>query len=148
MDLDKGMNATINTKYSFLSVLVAGTITALAAALLNALYDLCYTTITGIVLPGSFSIYTVMLASFVPGIIASLIYYGLTFYTAYPRVVFYVGGTVFLLLSLVGPLSPTLPNGQPVPTGFVGLAMPLHVIAGAVILIAMPHIAQRLGFKA
>jgi len=121
--------------------------TAFAAALLNALYALCYTTIAGVDLPNSFSLFAVMLASFVPGIVAALIYYGLKFYTDYPRVVFYVGGIVFLLLSLLGPLSPTLPNGQPVPTGFVGLAMPLHVIAGMLFLVFMPTLAQRLNYK-
>jgi hypothetical protein len=40
-------------------------------------------------------------------------------------------------------LQPTLPDGSPAPAGFAVLTMPMHLIAGAVMLLVIPRYAAR-----
>ena len=75
--------------------------------------------------------------------LAGLGYWLLTRFTTKANLVFTVIALVVTLLSNAGFLNPTLPDGQPVPPGFLGLVIPMHLIVGGAIAFLIPAICAR-----
>ena len=120
----------------------AGFIAALSAAALNNVYNLTYTAITGIDVSALLNIASITMASFVPILAGTLVYFGLTRVTAKADMIFIIGAAALTLLSLMGPLSPTLPDGSATPAGFAALTIPMHFIAGSVCILVLPRMSR------
>ena len=133
----------MSQRSAFLMSLGGGAIAGLAGVLLNNIYSIIYTQLTGISISEFVNITTITLASFLPCLLAGMVYFGLCFYTKNHRVVFIVGTIMFTLYSLLAPLSTTMPDGSPTPPGFAGLTIPMHIISAALLLIILPSYSHR-----
>ena len=133
----------ISQKSAFFRSLGGGAIAGLAGVLLNNIYNILYTQLSGFSIPEFVNITTISLASFLPCLLAGILYFGLCFYTKHHKVVFIVGTIMFTLFSLLAPFSSTMPDGSPVPTGFAGLTLPMHLITAALLLIILPRYSHR-----
>ena len=120
----------------------AGLIAALSAAVLNNLYNLIYTVITGIDVSAVVNIASVTTASFIPILVGTLVYFVLTKVTARADMIFIGGAAALTILSLMGPLSPTLPDGSATPPGFAALTIPMHFVAGLACILVLPRISR------
>ena len=145
MELIKDQNESIalSQRSAFLMSLGGGAIAGLAGVLLNNIYSIIYSQLTGISISEYVNITTITLASFLPCLLAGMVYFGLCFYTKNHRVVFIVGAIMFTLFSLLAPLSSTMPDGSPVPPGFAGLTIPMHIISAALLLVILPSYYHR-----
>ncbi len=120
----------------------AGFIAALSAAVLNNIYNLTYTAITGIDVSAVVNIASITMASFVTILAGTLVYFVLTRVTAKADMIFIIGAVALTLLSLMGPLSPTLPDGSATPSGFAALTIPMHFIAGLACILVLPRMSR------
>ncbi len=136
-------NAFALKRISFKKALVAGLLAGVVIALLNNLYNLFCGAVLDISAPNVIHVGSVMGSSVVPALLAGVFYYLLARFTRRPGLIFNVVVVVFTLLSMGGPLQPTLPDGSPVPAGFTTLTVPMHLIAGAVMLLVIPRYAAR-----
>ena len=120
----------------------AGFTAALSAAVLNNIYNLIYTVITGIDVSDVVNIASITMASFIPILLGTLIYFVLVRVTVKADIIFISGAAALTILSLMGPLSPTLPDGSATPTGFAALTIPMHFIAGLACILVLPRISR------
>ncbi len=135
---------TVNvSKPSIVKFLLAGLIAGAIAAALNNLYHLIYSGITGFSLPEVIHFGSITIASILPVLVGALFYFALTRFTSKATLIFLVAGVLFTLISLGGPFNFQLPNGSPAPSGFVGLTLPMHLIAGAAALYFIPKYVNR-----
>jgi hypothetical protein len=125
------------------NALVAGLLAGVVIAVLNNLYNLFCGAVLGISAPNVIHVGSVTGSSVVPALLAGLFYYLLARFTRRPRLTFAVVVVVFTLLSMGGPLQPILPDGSPAPAGFAVLTAPMHLVAGAVMLLVIPRYASR-----
>ncbi|HEX8531283.1 MAG TPA: DUF6069 family protein [Cytophagales bacterium] len=130
-------------RVSVKNALVAGLLAGVVIAVLNNLYNLFCGAVLGISAPNVIHVGSVTGSSVVPALLAGLFYYLLARFTRRPGLIFAVVVVVFTLLSLGGPLQPALPDGSPSPAGFATLTIPMHLIAGAVMLLVIPRYASR-----
>ncbi len=128
---------------SLKKALVAGLLAGVIIALLNNLYNLFCGAVLDISAPGVIHVGSVTGSSVVPAVLAGVFYYLLARFTRRPGLIFTVVVVVFTLLSMGGPLQPVLPDGSPAPAGFATLTVPMHLIAGAVMLLVIPRYAAR-----
>jgi len=140
---DQNESIALSQRSAFLMSLGGGAIAGLAGVLLNNIYSIIYTQLTGISISEYVNITTITLSSFLPCLLAGMVYFGLCFYTKNHRVVFIVGAIMFTLFSLLAPLSSTMPDGSPVPPGFAGLTIPMHIISAALLLVILPSYYHR-----
>ena len=140
---DHQVPIAIPQKTAFFMSLGGGAVAGLAGVLLNNIYSILYTQLSGFSFPEFVNITTITLASFLPCTLAGMLYFGLCFYTKNHRVVFIVGTIMFTLLSLLAPFSSTMPDGSPVPPGFAGLTLPMHLISATLLLIILPRYTHR-----
>ncbi|MCZ6898629.1 MAG: hypothetical protein O7F74_00175 [Bacteroidetes bacterium] len=140
---DQNESIALSQRSAFLMSLGGGAIAGLAGVLLNNIYSIIYTQLTGISISEYVNITTITLASFLPCLLAGMVYFGLCFYTKNHRVVFIVGAIMFTLFSLLAPLSSTMPDGSPIPPGFAGLTIPMHIISAALLLVILPSYYHR-----
>lgn len=125
----------------------AGLIAALSAAVLNNLYNLIYTAITGIDVSAIVNVASITMASLVPILAGTLVYFVLTRVTAKADIIFIIGAAALTMLSLTGPLSPTLPDGSATPSGFAALTIPMHFIAGLACILVLPRVSRAESFR-
>ncbi len=125
------------------NALVAGLLAGVIIAVLNNLYNLFCGTVLYISAPNVIHAGSVTGSSMVPALLAGLCYYLLARFTRRPGLIFAVVVVVFTLLSMSGPLQPVLPDGSPAPAGFAVLTGPMHLVAGAVMLLVIPRYAAR-----
>lgn len=119
--------------------LLAGLFAGIIAAVLNNIYHTVYTAITGVEAPVVINYVTVTFASIIPLVLAAWAYYVLSRNTKHPTLIFIII-TIFLALVSSNLMAiPHLPDRTPVPEGFMGLALPMHYIAGAVAAIFIPR---------
>jgi hypothetical protein len=131
------------SRVSLKKALVAGLLAGVIIALLNNLYNLFCGAVLGISAPGVIHVGSVTGSSVVPALLAGVFYYLLARFTRRPGLIFTVVIVVCTLLSMGGPLQPVLPDGSPAPAGFATLTMPMHLVAGAVMLLVIPRYAAR-----
>ncbi len=130
-------------RVSLKNALVAGLLAGIVIAVLNNLYNLFCASALDISVPGVIHAGSVTMASVMPALLAGAFYYLLARFTRWPARIFTVVVVAFTLFSLGGPLQPVLPDGTPAPAGFVTLTLPMHLIAGVVMLAVIPRYAAR-----
>ena len=135
------MDAT-QSKPPFPKFVKAGFIAALSAAALSNIYNLIYTAITGIDVSAVVNIASITMASFATILAGTLVYFGLTRVTAKADMIFIIGAAALTILSLMAPLSPTLPDGSATPSGFAALTIPMHFIAGLACILVLPRMSK------
>jgi cytochrome bd-type quinol oxidase subunit 2 len=123
--------------------LVAGAIAGLVAVVINNIYQLSYTAITGYAEPMVINLITVSLASFVPIFLAALVYYFLAKNTSQPTLIFVIV-TIFMTISSMGAMAaPVFPDRDAIDSDFYGLAIPMHFIAGGIAAVVIPVYVTR-----
>lgn len=136
MEPNRNRNAQ---RLSIKDYLVAGVIAGVLAAIINNIYHLSYSSITGVEVPQVINIITVTLASLIPLVLAGLVYYFLVNNTKQPTVIFVIM-TIFLTICSMGSMAvPVFPDRDGVPDGFYGLALPMHFIAGGIAAVVIPR---------
>ncbi|WKN29810.1 hypothetical protein PZB74_12620 [Porifericola rhodea] len=119
--------------------LIAGLLAGLIAAVVNNIYHLSYSAITGVEFKVVVNVLTVTLASIVPLVLAGLVYQALDNNTNKATVIFVIM-TIFLTICSMGSMAvPVFPNREEVPEGFYGLTLPMHFIAGGIAAIVIPR---------
>lgn len=117
---------------------MAGIIGAVIATVLNCIYHAIYMANVALEVEGVTNYLTVILATVVSLILSALVYYWLSRNTKSPLLIY----LILLLAFTVGDVSfiavPVFPSWADVPEGFVGWALPLHLIASAVAAIFIP----------
>jgi uncharacterized membrane protein len=85
------------------------------------------------------------MSSFVPALLGALFYFVLSRFTSRATPIFVVVGIVLVIVSFAGSFMPQLPDGSPTPAGFAGLTLPMHIIAGGVIIWVLTRYVRRDG---
>lgn len=118
--------------------LIGGLLAGVIAAVLNNIYHTAYTAVTGVEATVVINYVTVTIATIAPLILAALVYYGLSRNTRHPTMIFLIL-TIFLTITSSALMAIShFPDRTPVPDGFIGLALPMHYIAGTVAAIFIP----------
>jgi len=119
--------------------LIAGLLAGLIAAVVNNIYHLSYSAITGVEFKVVVNVLTVTLASVIPLVLAGLVYQALDNNTNKATVIFVIM-TIFLTICSMGSMAvPVFPNREEVPEGFYGLTLPMHFIAGGIAAVVIPR---------
>jgi len=130
-------------KVLLMTALKAGLVVGVLAAVLNLALNFIYSAITGYSYTNIMPVPPIILSALVPAVLAGLGYWLLTRLTAKANLIFTIFALVVTLLSNIGFLNPTLPDGLPVPPGFLGLVIPMHLIVGGAIAFLIPAICAR-----
>lgn len=133
------MNTTTTFKQTFLASLIAGAGTAVICLIWRSAHE----AITGFSVPQIVHTTGITMSSFIPLIIAGIIYYFVQKLGAKGRTGYAIGAVVLGLLSLYGTFNTPMPDGSATPANFTMLTLPMHFVsmAGALLL---PRIAARL----
>lgn len=137
------MNTLVQTKPGIKTYLTGALIAGITSVVLNNLYSLIYTALTGVSVPEIINVGSITGASVLPALVAGIFYFGLSRITPKATSIFIVSGIAFMLFSLSGPLQSQLPDGRPTPEGFAALTLPMHLISGFVILSVLTRYVQR-----
>ncbi len=123
--------------------LTGGLVAGIVAAIVSNIYSYAYSAVTGFSIPQVISFVSITGASLVPLVIGSLVYFGLSRFTARATAMYSGAAIVLALVSCLAPLGPTLPDGTPTPAGFAGLTIPMHIVAGICAAFITPRFVQR-----
>jgi phosphotransferase system glucose/maltose/N-acetylglucosamine-specific IIC component len=137
------MNTLVQTKPGIKTFLAGALIAGVIGAILNNVYGLLYTSLTGVSVPHIIHAGSITMASILPVLIGGLVYFALSRFTAKATLIFVIIGIVFTLISFISPLQPQLPDGTPAPEGFAGLTLPMHIISGVVALWILPRYVHK-----
>jgi hypothetical protein len=132
------MQTKINFKNAMMAALSAGVL----AAVLNNLYSLVYSTLSGFAIPDVINAGSVSAASLFPMLLGGVLFFFMQRRWSKGGYYFILLAAVFTLLSMGGPFAGTLPDGGPLPAGFAGLTAPMHLIAGGAAML-IPRFARR-----
>ncbi|MEK6480059.1 hypothetical protein WJR50_21130 [Catalinimonas sp. 4WD22] len=134
------MEIQANKAYSISikTYLAAGGVAALIAIILNNIYHLSYSAITGVKVETVINILTVSVATLIPLLLASLVYYALDKNTNKGTTIFIVLAIFLTIVSMGTMAVPVFPDRDAVPDGFYGLSLPMHFIAGGVAAAVIP----------
>lgn len=122
---------------SFLPVLKAGLIAAFIGAGLNNIWSVIAGAL-GATVPLTFAV-MVTISSFIPVLVAAIIYFVLVRFVPRGAMVFTVVGVLFLLYSFYPVFTTTsLPNGTILDDTFPFLVGPMHVFSGGLALYGIP----------
>ncbi len=115
-------------------------IAAVSAAVVNNLFSVVYTAITGFSIPEVINPASVTLFSVVPVVLGGLVYWGVSRLNLKVANIGLVIGTVVLFVALsipsFGETIQTPTTEMPAPEGFAGLSFGLH-FAGPILLLAL-----------
>ncbi|MFP4089190.1 MAG: hypothetical protein ACLFT3_02705 [Cyclobacteriaceae bacterium] len=127
--------------------IIAGAVAGAIAAVINNIYHLTYSAITGFTAKEAVNIFTVSLASIVPLIIAGYVYYLLARYTS-------KGTTYFIVLSVLLTMFTERLRvfaiffyQYDVPVEFYSMIIPMNFIAGAIAAAVIPLYVIKIGKK-
>lgn len=139
---------TMQNETTFGKSILAGVVSGVVSAILNNLYSLAHSAVTGFSIPNVIHIGSISGASVVTALVAGLAFFVLAKFIVKnaPKkrdLVYQIGAIGFALLSVVGSFGPTLPDGTPAPPQFAMLSAPMHVIAGVVAAFVIPKVATR-----
>jgi len=122
---------------------MGGVFAGFVAVIANVSYMMIYESITGFSSPEAINLLTVIGSSLLPIVVSSFVYYLLRRFLLRGELIFIALSSLLTLLSLQGPLAENLPNGEPIPAGFVGLTIPMHFIAGLCAIIVLPRFSNK-----
>ncbi|MBL7964653.1 MAG: hypothetical protein JNM31_12520 [Flavobacteriales bacterium] len=133
------MNTTYTFKQTFLGSLLAGAGTAVICLLWRSVHE----AVTGFSVPQIVHTTGITMSSFLPLIVAGIIYYFVQKLGAKGRTGYVIGTVVLGLLSLYGTFTYPMPDGSATPTAFTTLTLPMHFVSmvGALLI---PRLAARL----
>lgn len=133
------MNTTYTFKQTFLASLLAGAGTAVICLLWRSIHE----AISGFSVPQIVHTTGITMSSFLPLIVAGIIYYFVQKLGAKGRTGYVIGTVVLGLLSLWGTFNQPMPDGSATPAAFTMLTLPMHFVsmAGALLL---PRLAARM----
>jgi Family of unknown function (DUF6069) len=121
------------TAQSIGTYLLGGLIAGVIAAVIANIYFLIFSGVTGYSY-AELNIFSVTMASILPSIVGSLVYFGLTKITSKATAIFTTVGILFGVLSTI-PSFIAPPNPAP---GFALATAPLHVVVAVVCVIVVP----------
>lgn len=127
--------------------LIAGAWAGLTAAVMNNLYGLVYTSTTGFSAGGAVSILTITIASFVPLLLAGLVYYGLSKSSSKPTPYFILLSILLTMFTERLRVLAIYVYDSDVPVEFYGLVLPMNFMAGFIAAIVIPMYMLRHGYK-
>jgi apolipoprotein N-acyltransferase len=132
------MNPPLTFKQTFLASLLAGAGTAVICLLWRSMHE----AISGFSVPAIVHTTGITMSSFLPLIVAGIIYYFVQKRGAQGRTGYIIGTVVLGLLSLWGTFNQPMPDGSATPTAFTVLTLPMHLVSmmGALMI---PRLAQR-----
>ncbi|MBT3676626.1 MAG: hypothetical protein HOG39_08305, partial [Candidatus Marinimicrobia bacterium] len=136
-------NQTMTEKPKFTRFLIGGLIAGVISAVLNNLYSVVYTSITGHSVSEIINIGSITGASIIPTIVGALLYFGLSRFTTKATLVFIIAGSLLAIISCAGAFGSELADGTPTPEGFAGLTVPMHLFAGLIAIIVIPKYTYR-----
>lgn len=133
------MNTTTTFKQTFLASLIAGAGTAVICLLWRTVHE----SITGFSVPQIVHTTGITMSSFLPLIIAGIIFFFVQKLGTKGRTGYVIGTVVLGLLSLYGTFNYPMPDGSATPAAFTLLTLPMHFVSmvGALLI---PRIAARL----
>lgn len=122
-------------------VAIRSLIAAAGAAVVNNLYSVVYTAITGFSIPEVINVGSVTMFSVLPVLLGGLVYWGISrFSLRIANIALAVGTVALFILFTIPTFGETIqtPGMDPMPTpeGFVGLSLGLH-FAGPILLLAL-----------
>ena len=126
--------------------LKAGLLAGLVAAILNNISYLIMTVIGGFTWLPVIAV-SILVASFLPNLVAAVAYFTLSLFTKYAYLLLAVGVILFVLTSVlphlgIGPApSPAL---AALPEGFDLVTVPLHIVFGLTAISLMPWLVKRM----
>jgi membrane-bound ClpP family serine protease len=130
-------NSSLTSLPSIGRYLQAGLIAGVVGAVIANIYNAIYQGISGQTYP-ELTVFTIIFASLIPGLLGSLIYYWLSRSTRQPRLIFTVVGLVFTVLSVV----PNFVSPMDPAPGFASASTPLHFIVALSALILIPTLVK------
>ncbi len=139
---DKAIGVPLN------QFLIAGAWAGLTATVINNIYSFIYTSVTGFSASGAVNVFTVTLASFIPLILAGLVYYLLARNTAKPTIYFIILAVLLTMVSERLRVFAIYFYDYAVPVDFYGLVIPMNYMAGAIAVIVIPWYMLKKGWKA
>jgi len=122
---------------------LGGLIAGIAAAVVNNIYHMIYSSATGISIPQYVNVGSVTGGSVILLLVASIAYFVLSRFTAKAKLIFVAGTLILTVVSFAAPLGSTLPDGTPTPEGFAGITLPMHIIAGLAAVVLIPRFADK-----
>jgi hypothetical protein len=136
------------TQPTIVKALTAGALSGGISAVLNNIYNVAHSSITGFSIPGVIHVGSITGSSVMTALVGGIGYFILAKFIAKDDVkkrtlIFQIGAIALALLSLGGSFGSTLPDGTPAPTQFAMLSAPMHVIAGVVAAFVIPKFAER-----
>jgi hypothetical protein len=138
---DKAIGVPLN------QFLIGGAWAGLTAAVINNIYSFIYTSVSGFSASGAVNIFTVTLASFIPLMLAALVYYLLATSTSKPTSYFVILSIILTMFSERLRVFAIYVYEYDVPVDFYGLVLPMNFMAGAIAAIVIPLYIVRKGWK-
>lgn len=133
------MNSSLTFKQIILGSLLAGA----GVAVVNHGWNLVHQALTGFSVPEIIHATGITMSSFLPLIVAGIIYYFVQKLGAKGHTGYIIGTVVLGLLSLWGTFNQPMPDGSATPAAFTVLTLPMHFVSmvGALLL---PRLAARM----
>ena len=137
--------STISRFSEILTYLKAGLLAGIVAAIINNIIYAVMITVGGFAWIPLIAV-SILVASFLPNLIASVAYFILSLFSKQAYLLLAVGIIIFVLISVlphlgIGPApSPAL---AALPEGFDLVTVPLHVVFGFTAILLMPWLAKR-----
>ena len=122
-------------------ILLAGLAAAGSTTAICLFYKIVYTHYTGFSMDEFVNAGTITLACIAGSALGAMGYFLLSKLMSNPQSVFVFVVFVLMCVSLLVPLSPTLPDRTTTPEDFTMLTLPMHVFAGLIITYLIPAIA-------
>ena len=117
---------------------IGGMLAAAGAAAGNLAWRNAYPGLTGYPIPELIDPTSVVVASVLSVLLAAGVYLLLSRGFAIATPLYVLGCLITAAVSCVAPMTPVLPDGNPVPPGFPLLTIPMHVIAGLMAAVIVP----------
>jgi hypothetical protein len=138
----------MSTQPTFVKALTAGAISGGISAVLNNIYNVAHSSMTGFSIPGVIHVGSITGSSVMTALVGGIGYFVLAKFMVKDDVkkrtlIFQIGAIVLAVLSLFSSFGPTLPDGTPAPAQFAMLSAPMHIIAGVVAALVIPRFAER-----
>jgi len=127
-----------------LSKAILGSLFAgIIATVLNLIYSYVYRDISGYKFLGIFTVYTIILFTFVVCLAAGVLYFLLTKHIHSGIIVYIVLFVALTILGLFPHVNFNMTSGQPGATGVHGLTMGIDIITGCTAVFLVPYMAGR-----
>ncbi|WP_291986446.1 hypothetical protein [Luteitalea sp.] len=117
---------------------IGGTLAAAGAAAANLAWRDAYPGLTGYPVPPLIDPTSVVVATVLSVLLAAGVYLLLSRGLVIATPLYVIGCLITAAASCVAPMTPVMPDGNPVPPGFPELTIPMHLIAGLMAAIVVP----------